>query len=548
MGAAWHHRREAAAMPSFASNLPTPRPRHRAVPLTLWRVAMLLAWVGLAGCSSLPSRPPLPDEAALPATTTGALAAQVTPLVQAHPGRSGFVPLDSGLDAFAARVWLVDRASRSLDIQTYIWRSDRTGRWLLTRLQAAAERGVRVRLLLDDGNGSPTLDGLLAQLDAQPGAEVRFFNPYPHRGFGRAWDLATDFSRLHRRMHNKTFNADGVVTILGGRNVGDEYFGAAADMEFADLDVLAVGPIVGEVSASFDAYWNSASAYPRRSLLLPGNDRPLTPEQQAALDEASAYAKDLRERPRVERWRERGPQASDFVWGRSTLFVDPPDKVLKQAGESELMLPRLARTLGNADRSIDIVSPYFVPTDDGVAAFTALHERGVRLRVLTNSLAATDVSAVHAGYAPYRPALLDGGVELYELRAVPAPDGRARGRLLGLGSSRASLHAKTFAVDGERVFIGSFNFDPRSAWLNTEIGVLLEHPGLAQRIGQAFDTEVPRQAWQVTRDPDRGPDALRWRGQTPEGQPIELTEEPEAGWLTRLWVWLLSWLPIDGLL
>lgn len=507
---------------------------------------LVLAGLLVSACSSLPPRPELPEVSALPPTGEGALAQQVDPLRQAHPGQSGFVPLESGVDAFAARAWMVERASRSLDVQSYLWRSDRSGQWFLSRLQAAAERGVRVRLLIDDGNGSPTLDALLARLDAHPGAEVRLFNPYPHRGFGRSWDLLTDFQRLNRRMHNKSFSADGVVTLLGGRNIGDEYFGAAADMEFADLDVLAVGPIVGEVGAAFDRYWNSASAYPRRALLAPAQDRPLTPEQQAALDQATAYARDLTGRPRVERWRERGPQAADFAWGRATLFVDPPDKVLKRAAPHELVLPQLARTLGQAERSIDLVSPYFVPSDRGIATLAAMHGQGVRLRVLTNSLAASDVAAVHAGYGPQRPALLEAGVELYELRPVPAaPGARPRGRLLGLGSSRASLHAKTFAVDGERIFIGSYNFDPRSARLNTEIGVLLEHPGLAQRIGRTFDSEVPQSAWQVTRD-EAG--ALRWTETTPEGQRRALDQEPEAGWLLRLWVWLLSWLPIEPLL
>lgn len=541
-----------------ASLPPRPGPTDATPPWPrAWRGALrLAALLGLAGalaaCSALPPRPALADDAALPAATDGALAAQIAPLVQGHAERSGLVPLESGLDAFAARVWLTDRAARSLDIQCYIWRTDRTGRWLLTRLLAAAERGVRVRLLLDDGNGSPTLDALLAALDAHPQAEVRYFNPFPHRGVGRGWDFVTDFSRVQRRMHNKTYTADGVATILGGRNVGDEYFGVAADMQFADLDVLAVGPVVGEVADSFDRYWNSASAYPRQAMLHPSEDRPLDAARARALDEETRtdarYADDLRNQPRVERWRARGPQPGDYVWGRPRLWADPPDKVLKQAEDHELMLPRLARTLGNADRSIDIVSPYFVPTDDGVAALAALHGQGVRLRVLTNSLAATDVSAVHAGYAPRRPALLDAGVELYELRSVPAPEGGSRSRLLGLGSSRASLHAKTFAVDGERVFIGSFNFDPRSAWLNTEIGLLIEHPALAQRVAQSFDTEVPKQSWRVTRDPAGGADALRWSGTTPEGQPIEHTHEPDTSWLTRLWAWLLSLLPIEPLL
>lgn len=524
-------------------------PRWKTLPRGGW-LAAASALLVLAGCSTLQPRQSLPPQQALTPASTGRLATSLLEPVRAHAPRSGFVMLESGLDAFAARLWLVDRAAISLDVQCYIWRDDRTGRWLLGRMLAAAERGVRVRLLLDDNNGSAALDALLARLDAHDRVEVRLFNPYPHRGsIGRAWDLASDFSRLNRRMHNKAFTADGLATIMGGRNSGDEYFGVDDKMQFADLDVLAVGPIVEPVVASFDAYWNSASAYPLVELRPQGAVTPASEAERQAVTEAERYSTALVSTPRVEQWRERGPLPSDFAWGAARLVVDPPDKVLGQAHERELMLPRLERVLGRAERNIELVSPYFVPDDDGVAAFGALHDEGVRVRVLTNSLAATDVAAVHAGYADQRTALLKAGVELYELKSTPAlteapQRSRGRGRLLGFGSSsEASLHAKTFAVDGERVFIGSFNFDPRSAWLNTEIGVLLEHPGLARRMGAAFDTEVPRQSWRVSSESD----ALRWTEQTADG-PRTVAQEPEVGWWLRVWVWMLSWLPIDGLL
>lgn len=511
--------------------------------------ACLVATMVSAGCAGLPARPVLPPQAAFAPATQGPLAQALGPMVAQQAPRSGMLPLESGLDAFAARLWLTDRASSSLDVQCYIWRPDRTGRWLLARLRAAADRGVRVRLLLDDNNRSAELDRLLEDFDAHERIEVRMFNPSPRAPGARAWSLLTDFDRINRRMHNKAYIADGLAAIVGGRNAGDEYFGVDDRMQFADLDVLAVGPVVQPTVSSFDAYWNSVSAWPLAVLV--GTRTPDAPAgaaeaDQRAASESERYAAELVGKPRVERWRAAGPKPADFAWGRAELVVDPPEKVLEQAPHETLMLPRLREVLQGAERSIDLVSPYFVPSEAGIAAMRKLHAAGVRLRVLTNSLAATDVAAVHAGYADRRRALLDAGVELYELKPTPATGGGARrsGRLLGYGaSSEASLHAKTFAVDGERVFIGSFNFDPRSIWLNTEIGLLMEHPGLAKRLAESFDGEVPRNAWRVWREGT----ALRWTETTPTG-PHTLTSEPETGWAKKAWIWFLSLLPIDDLL
>ena len=543
---------------------PSPLDRLAALPTVIGKLAAR-AWGGaglaacwalmsLSACASLPARQPMARSEALAPAASGPLATALLPAVRERAPLSGFIPLESGLDAFAARLWLVDRASSSLDVQCYIWRADRTGRWLLERMRAAAERGVRVRLLLDDNNGSAELDALLTRFDAHRLVEVRLFNPYPHRGgIGRIWDLATDFKRLNRRMHNKVFTADGLATTLGGRNSGDEYFGHDDAMQFSDLDVLAVGPVVLPVAQSFDAYWNSASAYPlaelQRWVTTPPSAEAAEADARATL-EAQRYATSLADKPRVERWRARGPLPADFSWGKAGLVVDPPDKVLDQASPREMIMPRLERVLGRAERSVELVSPYFVPDADAVAGFRALRERGVRVRVLTNSLAATDVAAVHAGYAERRRALLAAGVELYEFKPKPGEAqearvaGRQRGRLLGFASSsEASLHAKSFVVDSERVFIGSLNFDPRSEWLNTEIGLVIEHAGLAKAMSVAFDTEVPQQAWRVSLDDD----ALRWTTETDAGSRV-LTQEPETGWLKRAWVWLLSLLPIDWLL
>ena len=494
----------------------------------------------LSACTGLPPRTPVPSQQALPPSTTSALQRQVAPMVRAHPGVSGFVVLESGLSAFASRAWMVESADRSLDIQCYIWRTDRTGQWLIQQLAAAAARGVRVRLLLDDNNSSG-LDPVLAQLDALDNVEVRLFNPYPNRGLARMWDLATDFDRLNRRMHIKTFIADGHAAIFGGRNVGDEYFDATADVAFADMDVLALGPLVADVVKSFDAYWNSKGAYPLRDIV---RDADAGNKDRLAVGPATdEYVEGLRARKEVAHWR-KGPRADELVWGPSILTVDPPDKIFEQAHPRELMMTRLVRAIGDVDKSFDLVSPYFVPMDEGVELFADLEKRGVRVRILTNSLAATDVAAVHAGYAPWRPALLQAGIELYEIRRSSDPQLRSHAPWRTIDWSRASLHAKTFAIDSRRVFIGSFNFDPRSAWLNSEIGVLIDHGALAKRINQVFDNDVPKYAWRVTEAADG---KLQWTVQGDTGAKV-VDQEPEASIWRRIAATVLSWFPIEWLL
>src|SRR6266850_1170698 len=463
----------------------------------------------LAGCASLPDTGAGEPSTALAGTAGTRLGQALAPAIRANPGKTGIYPLGDGRDAFAARVLLARAAERSLDVQYYILRADTTGGLFCEALWRAAERGVRVRLLLDDNN-TRGMDQALAALDAHPNIEVRLFNPYASRGF-RLGELVTDFSRLNRRMHNKSFTADNQATIVGGRNVGDEYFGAESAVEFSDLDVLAVGAVVPEVSASFDAYWNSRSAYPVAALI------PAAAPQAAELVRA-AWAK-LNE----------SAQAARYVSDDPSKIVNPPER-------SDLhLLPRLVAALGAPDAELDLVSPYFVPTADGTAALRALAGRGVKVRVLTNSLAATDVAPVHAGYAKYRERLLRGGVRLYELKPTARPERDDRP-----GGSDASLHAKTFAIDRSRIFVGSFNFDPRSARLNTEMGVVVESPRLAARLSSALDRGLPRDAYEVRLAPNG---SLEWvDGDSRYGS------EPGAGFFKRLWIGFLSVLPIEWLL
>jgi len=497
----------------------------------------------LAGCASLPQGFERPRSNALADTGATRLGRAHAPAVAANPGKTGVYSLADGRDAFAARILLARAAERSLDVQYYILRADTTGGLLCEALWQAAERGVRVRLLLDDNN-TRGMDDAIAALDAHPNIEVRLFNPYA----GRRWRLGEmigDFERVNRRMHNKSFTADNQATIVGGRNVGDEYFGADTPVAFADLDVLAVGAVVREVSASFDAYWNSESAYPAASLI------PAAPHDSAAqvraawaringMPEAARYVDALRTTSLV---RELLAGDLPFEWASARMVSDDPAKVLQSTERTELhMLPRLQAAMGRPARELDLVSPYFVPAGDSVSALGELVARGVQVRVLTNSLAATDVAPVYAGYSNYREALLRAGVRLYELKPVAAA---ADAKRPSGGSSGASLHAKTFAVDRSRLFVGSFNLDPRSILLNTEMGVVVESPALAGRLSAVFDNEVPYTAYEVRLPADGG--GLEWIERTAAGE-IRHTSSPGVGALRRLWIDFLSILPIEWLL
>jgi phosphatidylserine/phosphatidylglycerophosphate/cardiolipin synthase-like enzyme len=496
------------------------------------------------GCTNLPSLEGRAESAAFVDTDATRLGRAIAPGLSAHPGKTGIHALYVPGDAFATRYLLATAAERSLDVQYYIWRGDQTGYLLLDALWRAAARGVRVRLLLDDMN-TAGLDETLAVLDAHPNIEVRLYNPLAHRGL-RILNFLTDFTRVNRRMHNKSFTADNQATIVGGRNVGNEYFGAGSGTLFEDLDVLAIGPAVREVSKAFDLYWNSPSAYPVSGLVgEAGPDAAAKLEARFAAahadPDAVAYVEALRETRFVK---ELLGGTLDLEWTSARLLRDDPAKTLDTAERKDLLLLEdLLLTVTQPEQSFDLVSPYFVPGEKGAADLGAVAGRGVTVRVLTNSLAATDVAVVHAGYAKRRRGLLEAGVQLYELKPTLPDDGPGGQRRSG-GSSSASLHAKTFALDRSRIFVGSFNFDLRSALLNTEMGLMIESRALAQRLGMTFDSRIPREAYEVRL---AGDGRLEWISRTPSGE-MRYNTEPGTGLLKRLWIEFLSILPIEWLL
>jgi putative cardiolipin synthase len=510
----------------------------------LGSVVVALA-LSTTGCASLPPQEGRIVTATLVDTDDTQLGRAVVPSLAARPGKTGIHPLAEPYDAIAARILLAAAAERSLDVQYYIWRADPVGYLLFEALWRAAERGVRVRLLLDDLN-TGGLDPTIAALDSHPNIEVRLYNPVVHRGL-RALNFLTDFARVNRRMHNKSFTIDNQASVVGGRNIGNEYFGAGDRIGFADLDVIAVGPAVHEVSRQFDLYWNSPSAYPAARLAGVAG-----PTEREALEarfaetrsdpRSLAYLEAVRAIPLV---RELIDNRLAMEWTTAQLVYDDPAKTLDIAGRTDLLLfPELVRRIGQPDTSLDLVSPYFVPGTTGTAALAALARRGVKVRILTNSLSASDVKAVHSGYARRRHELVEAGVQLYELKSSHADASPRHPGAFG-SSSPASLHAKTFAVDRSRIFVGSFNFDPRSALLNTELGLVIQSPLLSQRLARLFDDEMSMAAYEVRLAPDgRG---LEWIDRTASGV-THHRAEPGTTWWMRRQVDLLSILPIEWLL
>lgn len=523
------------------------------------RRAASLSLLSLAALMFQGACRPLPPLNALPsvviADSVGSeLARSLREVAAEHPGESGVYMLGRALDAFAARAVLAAAAERSLDVQYYIWHDDLTGRLMFDALWEAAERGVRVRLLLDD---LPTkgLDPILVSLDAHENAEVRLYNPWVNRKW-RGIDWVTDLRRMHRRMHNKSFTADNAVTILGGRNIGNEYFGLGNEMLFADLDVVAVGAVVPDVSAQFDLYWNSRSAYPVTQLVdsLPASRRQAIRERltQTRLDSAAqAYLEAVQQTPLVQQLTRDEPV---FRWAPAMLVFDNPSKTRSSSPPDDALLtPDLFNAVGPPTKSFDLVSPYFVPGEEGSALLEELVRQGVRVRVLTNSLAATDVAAVHAGYVKWRRRLLKAGVELYEYDPVASRKTEARATArAAIGESGATrrpnsallaLHSKTFAMDSSRLFVGSFNFDPRSILYNTELGLVLHTDSLAMSLHDDFARDVPRSSYELR----LGARGFEWLEQTPRGIVVH-HREPRASLWRRALVGVLRWLPIDLLL
>jgi len=463
----------------------------------------------------------------------------VAPLLQARPGQSGLLLLASNLDAFATRALAARHAGRSLDLQYYIWKDDLTGRLLINEIVQAADRGVRVRLLLDDINARGA-DHTLVALDAHPKIAVRLFNPSRSRegALRRGIEMMLRAFSATRRMHNKAWIADGRLAMIGGRNIGDAYFDASRGSNFRDLDVLLIGGAVAQTEAVFDRFWNSSAAIPIAALRgSHGGALARLRDEIARLpaaDEARPYLTRVTENSTV-----RGilSRAEAIHWTHEARVVsDPPEKA-QGMGREDWLMHAIQPALLAAKSDLEIISPYFIPGEAGLVQLLDIARAGVTISILTNSLAATDVAAVHGAYARYRKPLVEGGVHLFELKPY---DHRSKASLFG--SSGASLHTKAFMVDGHIAFVGSMNFDPRSISLNTEMGLLFGHEGLIAQVRTIFAEETSPAASYRLRVEDG---AIAWQdGAKGSGQIMRA--EPDAGFRRRIAAAIIGLLPIES--
>jgi cardiolipin synthase C len=441
-----------------------------------WPALAFLALL-LSGCVGLPRHVQKYQSEALPnpqRTSLGRLIAAE----QGNKNLSGIRLLTSGEEALADLIALADHAERTLDIQYYIIHQDESAALLLHHLRLAADRGVRVRVLVDDLN-TVGEDRRFLHLSEHANVEVRVFNPFPGGRFAtwtRFVASATDIRRINHRMHNKLFVADNALAITGGRNIGDQYFTRDQYNNFIDLDVVAAGAIVPELSASFDAFWNSKYAYPIASVASPQGAEPASPP---AADVAFVQSADW-----LEGELESGKVG--LTWVPATVLADRPAKIASEtSSDEELTIANdLATLMRSARQELIVISPYFVPGNDGVALFAKLVSEGVHIRILTNSLASTDSPVVHYGYARYRVALLKLGIELSEVRPKL---GQKRVRFHPFRSSTASLHAKALVIDQKTVFIGSMNMDARSAHINSELGLVMRSADIARQVTSLLD-------------------------------------------------------------
>lgn len=478
------------------------------------RVALLFLALVIGGCASTPPLPRPPAGSAQAPRDDGLLAEVERRITTQHGAEaSGFRLLDSNANGLRYRLALIGGAKHSVDAQYYVWFGDAAGQLLMARVIAAADRGVKVRLLFDDLNtmlhdmGSPELrDAMFARIDAHPNIEIRVFNAWRERGWlGRVGEAITDFSRLNRRMHNKQLVVDNRVAILGGRNIGDEYMGLNRAFNFHDLDVLGVGPVARQASAVFDRYWNSD--WVRRLPPLPADvpRQPLKP-QDIELPPAAAANPAARQIMAGQRdWTiEMLALVHTLSPGRSTVHADPPSRAEASANR----MPAAFRTvMRSARRELLITNAYIIPDAAFMQDLRDLVARGVQVRILTNSLSSNDVPAVNAHYGPHRRDLLAAGARLHELRS----DAAIQGEVVDTPPVRSGfvgLHAKAMVVDRSRAFIGSMNLDPRSEIFNAEMGVVIDSPPLADALAQRIERDMgPANAWQVTVTPEG---RLRW--------------------------------------
>jgi cardiolipin synthase C len=522
------------------------------------RLPAVCCAIVLGGCTTLPGRDfPRPPPAPIANPANPALLEPFAAAARAHPAESGFRLFSLGVDGLLLRLELIGAAHRSLDLQYYIFHGDESGRLVTEALGEAAGRGVHVRILVDDA-GTAAGDEQLFALAGRPNVEIRVFNPWRYRGhndFMRGTEYLFGRSRLDYRMHNKLFVADGAIALVGGRNIGDQYFQVDPDSQFADEDVLAAGPVVHELTATFEEFWNSELAIPAQAL-LPAKDidhdaaaelAQRTTSPQKAATAALNYRQELAEgEPLASVLSGEAPLA----WARAEVACDSPDKGQQvAAGErvSGLLFAPVAKEIRATQSELMIVSPYLVPTDGELKLLEERRAGQRTVRILTSSLEANDSAAAQAGYMHYRVPLLESGVQLYEIRARPQ-SARGTGQSAKLSRyGNYGLHAKLLVFDRSGVFVGSMNYDQRSRRLNTENGLIIHSPELAEQTARRFAAMAqPRNAYAVTLQPEKPGDSPQLIWSTVEsGQPVSLHSEPARSSWQKFEVHFLELFPLD---
>ena len=536
--------------------------------------------LSLSGCQTLPKQPHLPESQALSAridalyqqegreqnsnqkdgqqnsqttntkTDSTDLVAAISEQNEIHPDLSGYHPIVTGANAFASRSILTSMATRNIDAQYYIWHNDQAGQLLLKDLWDAAERGVIVRLLLDDFNNSAKFDQHLLRFASHPNIAVRIINPLMYRKF-QTLNFVTGLPRINRRMHNKSMTFDKQITIIGGRNIGDEYLSNDKNSQFADLDVLLIGKVVADIDNSFASYWSAPISFDIQTLatldkgettdFLEGLDKLRADEKNNSKSSLDVYKTAIEDSSiDSDLINKRVP----FRWTDMQFLSDDVGKLTKTVPANTNLVHQLRTLLGSPTKRLTIISSYFVPTKDGVNTLVELAEAGIDIKILTNSFDATDVTAVHSGYSQWRPSLLRAGVKIYELKSTASEEKRENKLWKARSQSSTSLHAKTFAVDDYQVFIGSYNVDPRSANINTEMGVIINDEELAKQLHSALSDELLGQAYEV-KLLENG--SLQWHT-VEAGEKVVYDSEPRVDISDHVWLAIMSWLPIDWLL
>lgn len=463
-------------------------------------------------------------------------------------GLTAYLIMDEAFLSIASRIHLIREAKHTLDLQYYIWSDDFVGNLILSELLAAADRGVQVRLLIDDQNGRQ-LDPQFRALMQHPNMHIKIYNPYKFRTL-RVFDYIFRTKQINRRMHNKLIVADGAIAVTGGRNISSEYFDASESFQFTDLDILFFGHVVQDANQMFIEFWNHPLSYPVEQLLRQGDAKDL---EQLRVDFVRFKEKDLHAGSKVERQQkilQKILKRSQLDWAPAHFLADSPAKTLGQASEEQLIFNQMMKKMGEPKQELDLISAYFVPTSVGTDYLTKLPEQDIKVRVLTNSFVANDVALVHAFYQKYRYDLLKSGVQLYEFKPYIERDTRtwyevATGNVIPAKiKNKSSLHAKFINVD-EKVFIGSFNFDPRSVNLNTEVGLVIESDPLQEQISQVLDQTLNKVAYELKLDAN---DQIIWLEHQNNGQVIEYNRDPKTTKFQRFMMHSVSYLPIEGMM